>query len=116
MAPSKQKPLCKLLSAGNIDAFNRDIGPSKAADLVDADLRGLDLRRANLKQADLRGAYLRHTDLRGLDLSEANLDGASIRQAQISGVLFPRNLTADEIRLSAEFGTRLRSKRIEPKK
>jgi uncharacterized protein YjbI with pentapeptide repeats len=79
-------------------------------DLSGAHLRGYDLRKCKLRKADLTGAYLRFSDLRSVDLSEAKLDGASIKEAKVSGVLFPRNLPPDEIRLSLEFGTRLRIK------
>lgn len=77
-------------------------------DLSNAHLRGYDLRKFKLGQANLSGAYLRSSDLRGLDLSKANLEGASIREAKVSGVLFPCNLTPEEINLSLVHGTRLR--------
>ena len=47
-------------------------------------------------------------NLRGADLREANLEGASIAHAQISGAYFPAQLSADEILLSMQFGTRMR--------
>jgi len=77
-------------------------------DLTGAHLRGYDLRKCKLHKADLTNAYLRSADLRSCDLSEAKLDGASIKEAKVSGTLFPRNLPPDEIRISLEFGTRLR--------
>jgi uncharacterized protein YjbI with pentapeptide repeats len=77
-------------------------------DLTGAHLRGYDMRKCKLRKADLTGAYLRSCDLRSVDLSEAKLDGASIKEAKVSGALFPRNLPPDEIRLSLEYGTRLR--------
>ncbi len=77
-------------------------------DLTGAHLRGYDMRKCKLRKANLTGAYLRSSDLRSVDLSEAKLDGASIKEAKVSGVLFPRNLSSEEIRLSLEFGTRLR--------
>lgn len=108
VAPSKTKPLCKLLSEGDVVAFNAQVAKLGTADLVDADLRGLDLRQAHLKQADLRGAYLRDADLRGVDLSGAKLEGTSLNHAHVSGVLFPLNIAPEEIRLSVEYGTRMR--------
>lgn len=78
-------------------------------DLSGAHLRGYDLRKCKLKTANLAGAYLRSTDLRSVDLSEANLEGASMKEAKVSGVLFPRELSAEEIRLSLTYGTRLRA-------
>ena len=47
-------------------------------------------------------------DLRGLDLRQACMEGASIAHAQISGAYFPADLSADEILMSLNFGTRLR--------
>ena len=79
-----------------------------APDLARHDLRALDLRGFVLSRADLRDAYLRNADLRGVDLSAARLEGASLRDAKLSGALFPRELRAEEIRLSFEVGTRLR--------
>lgn len=87
------------------DYVQQQQGP---VDLSGAQFKGYDLRRCRLEFADLTGAYLRSADLRGLDLSQATLDGASIKEARISGVLFPRNLSANEIRLSMLYGTRLR--------
>jgi uncharacterized protein YjbI with pentapeptide repeats len=77
-------------------------------DLTGAHLRGYDMRKCKLRKADLTGAYLRSSDLRSVDLSEAKLDGASIKEAKVSGTLFPRSLPPEEIRLSLEYGTRLR--------
>ncbi len=78
-------------------------------DLTGAHLRAYDLRKFKLQKADLSGAYLRSADLRSLDLSLAKLDGASMKEAKVSGVLFPRYLSAQEIQLSLTFGTRLRA-------
>ncbi|MFN7964378.1 MAG: pentapeptide repeat-containing protein [Acidobacteriota bacterium] len=102
------KPHCQLLRQERVDEFNR-VAANETPDLADANLRGCDLRAADLKTADLRGAYLRAADLRGVDLSSAMLDGASIHEAKVSGVLFPADFDAAEIRLSIEYGTRLRS-------
>ncbi|HHQ9807414.1 TPA: pentapeptide repeat-containing protein, partial [Pseudomonas aeruginosa] len=44
----------------------------------------------------------------GVDLREARLEGASLAHAQISGTYFPLRLAPDEIRMSVNFGTRLR--------
>lgn len=89
--------------------FNNFIEKSGGfVDLTGAHLRGYDMRKCKLRKADLTGAYLRSADLRSVDLSEAKLDGASIKEAKVSGVLFPRSLPPEEIRLSLEFGTRLR--------
>lgn len=53
-------------------------------------------------------AYFRGADLRGLDFRNAKVEGASLAHAQISGAYFPVELTADEILMSVNFGTRLR--------
>ena len=78
-------------------------------DLENCNLSNQNLRKFNLRTANLRNAYLKMADLRGVDLSEACLEGASINRAHISGVFFPRNLDAQEIRLSLEHGTRMRT-------
>jgi hypothetical protein len=38
------------------------------------------------------------------------MEGASIRNAKVSGTLFPKNLRAQEIRLSLDHGTRMRAR------
>jgi uncharacterized protein YjbI with pentapeptide repeats len=96
-----------LLREAKVEEFNRQAAGQPPV-LANADLRMLDLREADLHNADLHGAYLRDTDLRGLDLSAANLDRASLHAANVSGVLFPGDLTPEEIRLSLDFGTRMR--------
>jgi hypothetical protein len=45
-----------------------------------------------------------------VDLRHTALEGASLGHAQISGTFFPVELTADEILMSVNFGTRLRYK------
>lgn len=107
MALNATKPQCKLLREEQISTFN-EMAKKAAPDLAEANLRSVDLRQANLSRADLRSAYLRGADLRGVDLSQAQLDGASLNKARIAGALFPRNIPAEEIRLSVDFGTRLR--------
>jgi len=91
------------------EKFNSEIqkldGP---VDLEGCDLSNLDFRKYNLKTANLKNSYLKHADLRGVDLSGAQLEGASINQARISGAYFPRSISAREIQLSVEYGTRIR--------
>lgn len=91
------------------EKFNSELktldGP---VDLESCDISNLDLRQFNLKHANLKNSYLKHADLRGVDLSEAQMEGASINQARISGAYFPRNISAAEIQLSVEHGTRIR--------
>jgi uncharacterized protein YjbI with pentapeptide repeats len=108
MSLTKSGAWIELLTADRIEEFN-ERARSEAPDLQNADLRMADLRRVDVRRANLRGAYLRGADLRGVDLSEANLDGASINEARISGTLFPRSISADEITLSVWKGTRMRA-------
>ena len=60
---------------------------------------------------DLSDAYFRGADLRGIDFRQTNLEGASMAEAKISGCYFPKELSAEEIRMSVELGTRLRYRR-----
>lgn len=103
-----QDPLYKLIRANSPDDFNRRRAGGAKVDLRGVDLRNIDLRGFDLAGLDLSNAYLRQADLRGQDLSRCRLEGASIRGARISGVTFPLELSAEEIRLSFDHGTRLR--------
>ena len=105
----KEQVAFACLRAGDLDGFHNAIQGQRSIDLTDADLRGVDLRKANLQNVVLRGAYLRDADLRGLDLRHLDLEGCSILHAKISGTFFPPSVTAEEIRLSHEQGTRLRA-------
>ncbi len=105
----RKNELHGFLRDGRIEDFNRQVDAlSGRLDLADCDLSNLDLRTCNLKNADLRNSYLKQADLRGVDLSTALLEGASFNRAKISGVFFPEGIHASEIRLSVEYGTRLR--------
>ena len=66
------------------------------------------MRRADLTKVTLANAYLRDADLRGIDLRNVDLEGCSLYQAKISGVYFPNDYSAEEIRTSRSYGTRLR--------
>ena len=101
-------PLYALLHKDDITGFNNERPKEGPVDMVGGDFRGLDLRELNADGIDFTDAYFRSADLRGLDLSSTPLEGASIAHAQISGTFFPRELTADEILMSVNFGTRLR--------
>lgn len=105
------KPKEELLFEENLPAFNRLKAEGKAPDLRQANLSGLDLRKADLKGLDLTGCYLRGANLCGLDLTGCNLQGASLKGALVSGALFPENISAEEIRLSIDHGTRVRTRR-----
>lgn len=101
-------PMYRLLREGAIEEFNQRRAGGEPCDLVGCDFRTLDLRKLDARGLDLRNCYFRQADLRGLDLTEANLDGASINAAKISGVYFPKELSAEEITLSLTHGTRMR--------
>ena len=107
--PSDSNQLGQLLLDGDIDAFNRRREKIAECSLAGLDLSGVDLRNMNASGLDMRDCRLKHSDLRGIDFSEANLVGASISCAEISGTLFPRNLSAEEITLSLVHGTRMRA-------
>jgi len=47
-------------------------------------------------------------NIAGMDLRGANFSGVSLKNAKVSGCYFPKDLPAEEIRLSLEFGTRIR--------
>lgn len=98
----------RCLRAGAIDDFHRQIAKRPTVDFSGTDLRSVDLRRVNMSKLVIRGSYLRDADLRGLDLREIDLEGISLFHAKVSGVYFPANYSADEIRMSLEYGTRLR--------
>ncbi|POA26877.1 MULTISPECIES: pentapeptide repeat-containing protein [unclassified Pseudomonas] len=101
-------PLYALLHKDDIEGFNRERPKSGPIDMVGGDFRGLDLRELNAEGIDFSDAYFRSADLRGIDFRDASLEGASLAHAQISGAYFPSELSADEILMSMNFGTRLR--------
>ncbi|MNE45248.1 Pentapeptide repeats (8 copies) [compost metagenome] len=91
-----------------IVSFNREKPRDVSIDFRGGDFRGLDLRELDTSGIDFTDAYFRAADLRGLDLRHNGLEGASLAHAQISGTYFPTELSADEILMSVNFGTRLR--------
>lgn len=98
----------RCLRAGEIEKYHELAVARPEVDFSNSDLRGVDLRQIDADRLILRGAYLRDADLRGLDLRQVDLEGCSLYHAKISGVYFPQGFSADEIRLSVDFGTRLR--------
>lgn len=101
-------PLYQLLRQEKVDEFNQQRDTLSQDKLKNSSYQGTDLRGVNAHKLDLSGSYFRNADLRGLDLRDTNLEGASLCDAKISGVYFPPQLTAAEIRMSLELGTRLR--------
>jgi len=71
-------------------------------------LRVDNVKAFNIKKEAGQSCDLRGVDLRGVDFSRACLLGVNIRGARISGTFFPARLTAEEIRLSVDLGTRMR--------
>lgn len=99
--------LYALLHKDDIAGFNQE-RPQGPIDMRGGDFRGLDLRQLNAQDVDFTDSYFRSADLRGVDLRTACIEGASLAHAQISGAYFPVEVTADEILMSINFGTRLR--------
>lgn len=100
--------LYHLIIEEDVEGFNARRAQENNCDMRDLDFRSQDLRRFNVEGLDFSGCYFRQADLRGLDLRTCRLEGASIHRAKISGVFFPAELSPGEIRLSLEFGTRMR--------
>lgn len=101
-------PIYQLLFNEKIDEFNRHHEEAKSATLHGGVYRNLDLRNMNADGLDFSDGYFRGADLRGIDFRNTNLEGASMIEAKISGCYFPKELSAEEIRLSVMAGTRLR--------
>lgn len=98
----------QLLRDGKITEFNARLEAGEKPEFANFDFRSVDLRGMDITGVDFSGSYFRQADLRGLDLSQCNLEEASIHGAQISGVLFPKELNAQEIILSHQQDTRMR--------
>jgi uncharacterized protein YjbI with pentapeptide repeats len=62
----------------------------------------------NARGLDFSNSYFRNADLSGIDFRDTNLEGASLLDAKLSGTYFPAEISAQEIRLSLDTGTRLR--------
>ena len=99
----------RALRNGDLEEFHRLVATRDEVDFSDSDLRGVDFRGVDLRKVILRGSYLRDADLRGIDLSAHDLTACSLSHAKVSGTLFSNDLAPEEIRLSLEHGTRLRS-------
>jgi uncharacterized protein YjbI with pentapeptide repeats len=97
------------LRSEDLDGFHEHIAGRQEVDFSNCELKGTDFRGADLSKVILRGSHLRDADLRGADLRHMDLEGCSLNHAKISGTYFPVNLSAAEIRMSVEFGTRLRT-------
>ncbi|MDH5376739.1 MAG: pentapeptide repeat-containing protein [Gammaproteobacteria bacterium] len=104
----KKDPLYQMLRSGDVDGFNKAIASGQTCDLTGCDFRSLELQGLKADGLDFSNSYFRLADLRGIDFSKANVNGASIHEAKISGVLFPTELSSDEITMSLIRGTRMR--------
>ena len=102
--------LYEMLQDEQVEEFNAYREAGHTVDLRGALLRGLDLRGLNVRGLDLQDCYFRGADLRGVDFRETNIEGVSMAEAQVSGCYFPESITAEEIRMSVELGTRIRSR------
>ena len=100
--------LYKLLRTSEIAEFNQRRANGDRCDLVGTDLSRLDLRGLDARGLDLRDCYFRMSDLRGIDFREAELEGSSFAQAHVSGCYFPKPISAAELDLALEHGTRIR--------
>lgn len=107
----KDDPLYQLLKKGKIKEFNQRKAAGEIVDLRHSDFRGMDLREIDADGLDLSCSYFHQTDLRGLDLRNTKLEGSSLNGARIAGVYFPDDLSAEEINLSLNHGTRMRCRK-----
>ena len=101
-------PLYQLLRNEKVKEFNIQRLKLDTGNLKSGDYRGCDLRNMNADGLDFSDSYFRNADLRGIDFRNTRLEGASLIDAKVSGVYFPESLSAEEIRLSLDTGTRLR--------
>jgi len=104
-------PLYRLLREGKVAEFNQRIAAGEKANLVACDFRHINLSGLITGGLDFSNSYFRQADLRGVDFSSCDsLEGASIHGAKISGAFFPKEISAEELLLSLEHGTRIRYK------
>ena len=97
------------LRAGDLEAFSQRVAThGRPVDFSNADFRGTDFRGVDITNVILRGAYLKDADLRGLDLRGVDLEGCSLHKANVGGTYFPDNISAAEICMSIDHGTRIR--------
>ena len=103
-----QDPAYQLLLGERIDGFNLKKKNLDLSKLSGKRYQGLDLRNLYAEGLDLSDSHFRNTDLRGIDFRTTNLEGCSFAGAKISGCYFPKNLSAIEITMSVDKGTRVR--------
>lgn len=103
-----QELMYQLIRDEKVEQFNKQKSEGKSCDLTGCDFKGLDLRNLDVSGLDFTDAYFRGADLRSLDFRGCKLAGASLADSKISGCFFPDDITADEILMSVQHGTRLR--------
>ncbi len=108
MLKTPDNEIYRLLRDERVDEANALLDSGMECDFRGAFLRGFKLQGLHAAGLDFTDAYFRLADLRGLDLRDCRLHGASLHGAKIHGVYFPVGLSAEEIMLSVEHGTRLR--------
>ena len=101
-------PAYQLLLSERIDGFNLKKKSLDLSKLAGKRYQGLDLRNLDAEDLDFSNSHFRNTDLRGIDFRRTKLEGSSFAGAKISGCYFPANLSAAEIGLSIDRGTRIR--------
>lgn len=106
----KHDMLNTFLRDEKIEEANALLAKGFEADLSGTDFRALHLCGLNVEGLDFSNSYFRLADMRGLDLRTCNLEGASLHAAHITGCYFPKELSAEEIIMSVEHGTRMRYK------
>lgn len=104
----KKDELYRLLREGNVAEFNQRKAAGETCDLTSCDFRNVDLQGMDASGIDFTNSYFRQADLRGVDFSRSDMQGASIHGAKISGAYFPKELTAEEIQMSYQYGIRMR--------
>jgi len=103
-----QDPMYQHLRMDDTKSFNSMKEAGNTCNLVCVNLRGLDMRGLDAEGLDFTDSYMRNADLRGIDFRGAILEGVNIRGAKISGTYFPSEISAEEVCMSLEHGTRLR--------
>lgn len=102
-------PLYRLLREGKVAEFNQRVAAGEQANVACCDFRHINLQGMQTEGLDFSNSYFRQADLRGIDFSHCDsMEGASIHGAKISGVRFPDQISAQEVLLSLEHGTRMR--------
>ncbi len=105
-------PMYQMLRDEHIEAFNTKKASGEEVNVIGTNLQGLDMRKLDVEGIDFSDCYMRGADLRGLDFTSCCLEGVSIRSAKISGAFFPVELTAEEVLMSLNHGTRMRYKTL----